>query len=166
MIIWIEGVDGTGKTTLCKTLHETYGYNAAKGIERQCNKKTECTDWRKLICTLHETRGTYIIDRSPITELVYRLVDTDPSYISSDLLKEMCINSKCIFCESDTAFRDAQIRGEDNIIEYKLHSKLSQLYPVVVELLHTHGRLPVMKYNYTCNDIKDVIKFINSSEVK
>lgn len=161
MIVWIEGVDGAGKTTLCQTLRDTYGYSVVNGIARQSDKIKEHNYWRQLICKLQDTGTVWIMDRSPITELVYRLVDTDPSYMSGDLLKELCLCNRCVLCTKETAFKDAQTRGEDNITNYQLHSKLTHLYPVITDFLHRHFGLPVIEYDHTKDDIAKVIKFIN-----
>ena len=72
MLILLEGVDGSGKTTLFKQLQDK-GINTEKSIGRK-----EPFQYYKWLA-ISSKRGPFVVDRSFLTELVYRTVDDMPA---------------------------------------------------------------------------------------
>lgn len=100
MVIFVEGVDGSGKTTLCNKL-KNHGYNVVR---------TETTDGKEKINNITETcinsNETYIFDRGPLTALVYRLADRKKDTIYGlENCAHYLSNCKIIYCKNKTSLR-------------------------------------------------------------
>lgn len=153
MLILLEGADGSGKTTLCKQLKE-FGFNVADPVDRADTNLYE--QWLKLI-----NKGDAIIDRSFITELVYRTVDGKET---GDLnLEQMCYllkYCKVILCETDSAFEDSIKRGEDNITDKETATKIKDAYKLILTMLSKFTKAEVFTYNWKKQKFNEVIKFI------
>lgn len=153
MLVLLEGADGSGKTTLCKQLKE-FGFNVADPVNRDETNLYE--QWLKLI-----NKGDAIIDRSFITELVYRTVDGKET---GDLnLEQMCYllkYCKVILCETDSAFEDSIKRGEDNITDKETATKIKDAYKLILTMLGKFTKAEVFTYNWKKQKFNEVIKFI------
>lgn len=161
MIIWVEGPDGSGKSTLVNKLVDTCGYNTIDLCGRMKDKYKEAQWWYNFREEYTDTRGTYVIDRSPLSEAVYRLYDKEvPWCRDSDV--RACLNlGKIIYCRTDNEFESAMQRGEDNIVTKESHDRICTIYDVLVDYFETIGRIPVLRYNYKTTPFNDVLKFIN-----
>lgn len=164
MIIFVEGPDGSGKTTLVKRLTEEFGYDLVVGPQRQDNKSKESADWLGFITSIDNE--VVICDRSFLTEVVYRLYDHDTNTymrftLLSYLLEKQC---KFVFCTSPTAFTDAEERGEDTIVTFEQHKQIERLYGIITDMLMLFAPdIQTTFYNWKKQDIMDVVRFINSS---
>lgn len=156
MIILIEGVDGSGKSTLCKQLKER-GYET---YTIQSNVE-ELNEWIDLIRKYDS--GTVIMDRASfISDLVYRLTDGKArrGMTLLGIATVLSSNVKIIHCQSATAFNDATERGEDNITDRVTHHLIEINYDMVMRMFSLFTDTPIMDYNWKIDDISDVIKFI------
>ena len=163
MLIFIEGVDGSGKSTLCKKLTDMGAKQAIipRGSERQFDSYMDI-EYEDMYA-----EGDIIFDRCFITDLVYRLQDGGPAD-KMDLL-EMCTilqfgNCKIIHCVSSTAFEDSIVRGEDNITDKNKSAEIAYLYDKIITMFEKYLNVPVMRYNWKYNNIDDVINFIKGGE--
>ena len=153
MLVLLEGADGSGKTTLCKQLKE-FGFNVAAPVDRVEPKPYE--EWIKLI-----NKGDAIVDRSFITELVYRAVDGKET--GNLTLEQMCYllkYCKIILCETDSAFEDSIKRGEDNITDKETATKIKDAYKLILTMLDKFTKAEVFTYNWKKQKFNEVIKFI------
>ena len=153
MIILIEGVDGSGKTTLVKELSDA-GYKTAS-IE---SSEKDFYDW----CDLNMEDDIVVTDRSFISDLVYRIVDGKERrgmdlYNMALLLDDKC---KIVFCESGTEYDDSIKRGEDNIRDRYVSQRLKETYRTVKEMVRIFTSTEVFTYNWREMNLSDVIKFI------
>ena len=162
MLIILEGVDGSGKTTLCSQLEEL------GAIKISINRGTK-NQYRQYFCSLMKYEHVcdfLVTDRSFISDLVYRLEDGKDR--DDMTLMEMCSllekDTKIILCETETSFEDAMLRGEDNITDKKRSENIKYLYNLVIEMFSKFQDIPVYKYNWKKQNIGDVINFIK--EVK
>lgn len=153
MLVLLEGADGSGKTTLCKQLKE-FGFNVEVAVDRTDTNLYE--QWLKLI-----NKGDAIIDRSFITELVYRTVDGKET---GDLnLEQMCYllkYCKIILCDTDSAFEDSIKRGENNIVDKETATKIKDTYKLILTMLSKFTKAEVFTYNWKKQKFRDVINFI------
>lgn len=107
---------------------------------------TVVQDWER-IKELSKTQ-TILVDRSCLTELVYRSVLKDKSLNMSiaEILNSIDTeNTVIVYCENDTSFEDSLTRGEDYITDSDVHKLLQYNYKELVVLLsHMY---PVIYYN-------------------
>lgn len=154
MLILIEGVDGSGKTTLCKQLKE-------KGLKIKTSPRRDdlyCYyDWLKLAAS----NELFVVDRSFVTELVYRIVDGKEKGTMN--LKDMCDVlpfCKIILCETNSAFEDSMIRGEDNITSKTISMKIQLVYQIITTMLSKFASTKTFTYDWKHQNVNDVLKFI------
>ena len=154
MLVILEGVDGSGKTTLCNQLKEK-GIPTVTAVDRF--SKFPYYEWLKLV---YENTIS-VVDRSFITELVYRTVDGKNS--GTMKLEDMCkILSSCkvILCETDTAFEDSMSRGEDNITDEKTSKQIQLTYRIITTMLSKFTSVKTFTYDWKHQTVDDVINFI------
>lgn len=157
MLIFIEGPDGSGKTTLCKELVECGTADILINIPRGTKNQ------REIYNLLRYSSHKIVFDRCFISDLTYRLWDNckpDDMTLEDMLCVLNDTDSRIIFCESDSAFDDAQKRGESFITNRKNHDAISSNYNVIQNLLRKFTTVPVMVYDRKYSDVSDVIKFI------
>lgn len=159
MIVLIEGVDGSGKTTLCNQLRFE-GYIPI-------NIPQDEAQYVEYVIHANDSL-VYISDRSFLSDLVYRLEDGKERtgmdlYSMSEIFNR---NVKVIFCHSPTAYLDSMKRGEDNITSKPRSDAINHLYNIVYRMLKTFTNVPVMDYNWKSDKLSDVIKFIEGGNEK
>lgn len=158
MLVILEGVDGSGKTTLCNQLKE-------KGlIVEPPVGRLEHFPYSKWLALMAK-RDITVVDRSFITELVYRTVDG--KFPGTMNLAEMCgilEDSKIILCETDTAFEDSMVRGEDNITNKETSKQIQQVYQIITTMLSKFTEAKMFTYDWKHQTVDDVLKFIYKEE--
>lgn len=167
MIVWIEGVDGSGKSELVKKLRETYGYGLAPiptHVPHPTDKQAEAEHqkWREWFSKYHDNYKPLITERGHISEIIYRINDGDKTYLDAEMLTKHMQGTKIILCKTKTAFEDAMKRGEDSINTRGIHAKIQNDYDVIVAALCKFFGCDCMVYNWQEDDIAKVIKFINN----
>ena len=159
MLIILEGVDGSGKSTLCKELQ-------SKGAVRMEVKRWGQNPFGKYWEIKNNLKDTLVVfDRSFISDLVYRLEDGGtPDDMN---LSQMCVilkGSKIVLCDTDSAFEDSIERGEDNIIDKQRSNRLKELYELVTTMFNKFLQVPVYRYDWKKQNVDDVINFIKGGE--
>lgn len=160
MIYLIEGPDGAGKTTLINKLLSNNSTLQKCDIV-PLNWPEQYNMYEYLFVKLVKNYDNVVIDRSFISEIVYRIVKKDRKANINlceilELLKRFPI--KIIYCKSDTAFEDAMSRGETYIttpIEYKY---LTVVYDVIIDLIRQFTDVPVIDYNWKINKLNNLLK--------
>lgn len=157
MLIFVEGPDGSGKTTLCKELIDNKAADILVKVPRGTKNQNDFYD------RIRHCKNKILFDRCFISDLVYRLWDNGkPDGMSLDdmffVLSKS--DSRIIFCKTDSAFDDAQKRGETFITNRKNHDIISSNYDVIQNMLRKFTDIPVMVYDRKYSDVSDVIKFI------
>lgn len=158
MLILLEGADGSGKTTLCKQLKE-FGFAIEQPIDRL--ERFPYSKWSALT----QKRDVTVVDRSFITELVYRTIDGKPR--GTMMFREMCdVLSACkiVLCETDSAFEDSMARGEDNITNKETSKQIQHIYQVITAMLSKFTNVKVFTYDWKHQTVKDVLNFIYKEE--
>lgn len=125
MLIILEGADGSGKTTLLKKFLDD-------GIICKRCLRHEDVDWNKLCYLAKDT--DIVIDRSFITDLVYRLVQGgNPESIALKTMIPIIDKSIIVLCETSNMFEESMKRGEDNIIDKDTAQKIKDMYDTIVK---------------------------------
>lgn len=157
MLIFVEGPDGSGKTTLCKELIKAGAADVLITVPRGTKNQN---DFYGLI---KHSDHRIIFDRCFISDVVYRLWDNckpDDMTLEDMLYVLHHNNCRMIFCDTDTAFDDAQSRGESFITNRKNHDIISNNYKTLQMMLRKFTKVPIMVYDRKFSDVSDVIKFI------
>ena len=157
MLIFVEGPDGSGKTTLCKELIKCGAADILVTVPRGAKNQSAFYD------LLRRTKHKIVFDRCFISDVAYRLWDNcKPDNMTlEDMLYVLRNSNSCIiFCDTDTAFDDAQSRGESFITNRKNHDIISNNYRTLQMILRKFTKVPVMVYDRKFSDVSDVIKFI------
>lgn len=159
MIIILEGGDGSGKTTLAKQLVDA----GADYIKLNRNIENMYKEYSNML--IEYTNDFVVLDRSFITDLVYRLNDDkqpDNMNLQQMLYVIQSRNVIIIHCETDTSFEDSMKRGEDNITNKQDADAIKILYRVIIKMFEKYTNVPVFKYNWQKQKPIEVIKFINN----
>ena len=160
MIVIVEGVDGSGKSTLVQEL-----YNRGYPVQKvQLGQKV---NWKVLSKTCNDCNLTIIEDRSPITDIVYRLYDKGEPDCKEGIedVAAMFENYgvRLIYCNNNTSYKDGRKRGETNITTSAAHNCIKHIYDVIIGALERSYSSQIMHYDWHNDDVKDVIKFITRS---
>lgn len=149
MIIYLEGADGSGKTTLAKKLANQLrgtGYEVVEDAEKlmsthptrpnRVDKETLLDVWSKCL----KDNKYYIFDRGPLSDIIYRVFDNYEPVISlgefSQILQSNLRSNKLklIYCDSEEAYQAMLNRGEDSFIAVSKHAELRKLYRLVMTM--------------------------------
>lgn len=155
MLVIIEGADGTGKTTLVEKL-KSEGY-----VSVCIPKNTFCiySVYKQLI--YNSTATNFVIDRSFITDIVYRLVlDGQPSFNLYEISCLLSENMKIIYCTNDNSFNYAKERGENLICKRETHDKICKVYEYVMKFISIFADKKILKYDFEKTNFEDVLRFI------
>ena len=155
MLIIIEGADGTGKTTLVEKL-KSEGY-----VSVCIPKNTFCiyNVYKQLI--YNSTATNFVIDRSFITDIVYRLVlDGQPSFNLNEIVCLLSGDMKIIYCTNDNSFNYAKERGENLICKRETHDKICKVYEYVMKFISIFADKKILKYDFEKTNFEDVLRFI------
>ena len=160
MIVIVEGVDGSGKSTLVQEL-----YNKGYAVQKvQFNQKVH---WKVLSKICNDNNLTIIEDRSPITDIVYRLYDKGEPDCKEGIedIASMFENYgiRLIYCKNNTSYKDGRERGETNITTNTAHNDIKRIYDIIIGTLERSYSSQIMYYDWHKDSIKDVIKFITRS---
>ena len=156
MLVIIEGVDGTGKSTLCKQL-STKGYTVIRKNRRDKNFTFGEFTFLQL------AKEKYAIDRALLTPWAYRLLDGKQLDSDDFSLKEIITllkDSPIIYCNCPNAFTYSIKRGETNINTIAKSNELRQIYDFIIGTLQLYNAATIFEYDFEKQTVDDVINFI------
>lgn len=154
MLVLVEGVDGSGKTTLVRKLFEK-GY-CCKRVFRNGNAEA------KKFYGYAYRDGIVVLDRSFISDYVYRQTDMQPredldlQQIGNILNGDVAI----IHCVNNNHYEDAMERGEDNITDKDTSDWIASLYYDAMRVFSTFTDAKIFTYDYHNTTVDEVEKFI------
>lgn len=162
MIIYIEGVDGSGKTTLadkiakmCKKEKFVYERYAERNISTKPDAVNRIT-FEELVEKFEfmaNDKVLHILDRGPISDCIYRMFDDyEPvgklqDYIS---LFDRCKNKLMIvYARTKKAEEMMRKRGDDNPVAISHHKELSKAYDLVMGIVNTYLNNKIIPYDFS-----------------
>lgn len=146
MLVILEGVDGSGKTTLASKL-ENLGFTTIR-VPRSANLNNY--QWRRILEFSNE--ANVVLDRSWITDIVYTIenpVEHEPWPISLQEIASFVDGALLIHCDSDSAFENAVARGEDKVNTIKRHNRIRDLYNDIIVMISAYcPTCKTIEYDY------------------
>lgn len=166
MLIILEGPDGSGKSTLCKSLCENLNFkNVVPPIRTIGN---QYNIWYNLIYGLCISDEYYVMDRCFLSELIYRSIKKDFSAnISftdiSELLKLFGSNSRLhlVFCENNNAYNFAMNRGEDYVTNKGQHQDITNAYKFLKNVLTVFTTISIITYDFEKDNVDKIRRLLN-----
>lgn len=159
MLILVEGADGSGKSYLVNQLYE-------KGFAIQKVQLHQNFDFRCAANHCCYADINLVEDRSPITDIVYRIFDEQKpdrtENIDSILEWVRRFGVKIIYCKTKSSYTDSIRRGEENITSFQDHCEISKIYDIVMAIIKRDYPSKVFEYDHSKQNINDVLKFINT----
>ena len=155
MLVIIEGADGTGKTTLVEKLR-------SEGYVSICIPKNTSCIYGVYMQLIYNSKSTdFVIDRSFITDIVYRLVlDGQPSFNLNEIVCLLSGDMKIIYCTNDNSFNYAKERGENLICKKETNDKICKVYEYVMKFISIFADKKILKYDFEKTNFEDVLRFI------
>jgi thymidylate kinase len=149
MIVYIEGVDGSGKSTFAKAI-TTYLQEKGFAVYPKAEKLMVTHPWREDRTTKEEltiqlrsclaSNMVHIVDRGELSDIIYRTFDSH-KYQSLMSLYEYHLIFRAyshryiiIHCDSEMSEQLMLTRGEDNHISIVEHQKLRYLFNQIMPL--------------------------------
>ena len=156
MLIIVEGGDGSGKSTLVQKL-KTFNFKIEKPAA--LNNRHQFEYYERLALQSIYNEENVILDRSFISELVYRVYDKKKPKLKLSEMFALLKYCKIILCETGTQFQDSLKRGEGfnpmDALEKNFRAKgldktEPELYKKIVKynklLTSSEKRSPALKY--------------------
>ncbi len=151
MIIYFEGPDGAGKSTLIDAVeneliqrNREYGFIVHKHAEtlmpthpKDKNRMCDIDVMQRLYDCAYDKYTIYLIDRGLISDWVYRLFDTyKPVCDIRTILNVLSAivhndNGIIVYCNSALAEQKMLERGDDNPIALQRHKEISHAFDLV-----------------------------------
>ena len=163
MLIIVEGGDGSGKSTLVQKL-KTFNFKIEKPAA--LNNRHQFEYYERLALQSIYNEENVILDRSFISELVYRVYDKKKPNLKLSEMFALLKYCKIILCETGTQFQDALKRGEDNITNEEDSIQIKMLYRHYISLMEQFENVPVLRYNWQKDKMIKVISFINQNNTR
>ncbi len=156
MLVIVEGIDGSGKTTLCNNL-KTRGCEVIRKERGDKNLSLEEMYYYLV------TDKIIVIDRAILTPWAYRIFDSTQldadDYCFSEALRILA-NAKVIYCNNKNAYSWSMRRGETNIKSFDDSERLRNIYDVIIGTIKLYNLSTVFEYDFEKDSVEDVIKFI------
>lgn len=163
MLIIVEGGDGSGKSTLVQKL-KTFNFKIEKPAA--LNNRHQFEYYERLALQSIYNEENVILDRSFISELVYRVYDKKKPKLKLSEMFALLKYCKIILCETGTQFQDSLKRGEDNITNEEDSIQIKMLYRHYISLMEQFENVPVLRYNWQKDKMIKVISFINQNNLR
>lgn len=164
MIIYLEGPDGSGKSTLLSSIanhiHNKFKVDFLSNANRFIpthpkaeNRVSEKELFRQLKRMAKDDKTVYIIDRGPISDLVYRVFDsynwvTTPNKVI-EFFKKYSNKIMTIYCRTDLAEKKMLERGDDNPIAKQKHKEITKLFDLFMSSYKDRVKYNVVQHDYS-----------------
>lgn len=143
MIIYLEGPDGSGKTSLANEIRDiaramdyTVYFSESSVSTRPTDKGRVDKDFlKRRMEFMFDSEALHILDRGPISDCIYRMFDEyEPVMEFPEFYKLLkCYHNKLmlIYCNNKKAEEYMRKRGDDNPVALAKHHKICQAYDMV-----------------------------------
>lgn len=156
MLIFVEGPDGSGKTTLIEEFVKKVPCVTVK-YPKEVKKTYELI--RHLACS----NQTVIFDRSFISDLVYRMWDHKKGQMTlSEIGDVLNWNVFIIFCKNKKSYENSIARGEDFITDEDTHKIIECNYSKVQTLIESFTDAKTFNYDFNHMYVDDVIEYMKA----
>ena len=165
MIIWLEGPDGSGKSTLKDSIYDTLTegkYNTNKvdangellipthpARDGRLNEQQLFKQLKKMVLS----DCVYIVDRGPRSDCIYRVFDNYKPVTTLNKVINFIkhYNNKIFlcYCRTDVAEEKMLERGDENPVALTRHKELTRLYDMVMGLISVNCPYNFRKYDFT-----------------
>lgn len=156
MLVIVEGIDGSGKTTLCNNLKT----RSCEVIRKERGDKNLSLEEMYYYLV---TDKIIVIDRAILTPWAYRIFDggtlDKDDYCFSEALRILS-NAKIVYCNNKNAYSWSMRRGETNIKSFDDSERLRNIYDVIIGTIKLYNLSTVFEYDFEKDSVEDVIKFI------
>ena len=153
MFVLVEGIDGSGKSTLVNELSKYYSIIVSKN-------KNNMVYLSNLTMLSDEV---YVCDRSVLSDMAYRIFDGEEPYCSLMQILNLVKHSIIIYCKNKHSYKKSIERGEDNIINKKDSKKLSDIYDTIMSMFKVYGVCEnILEYDYEKYELDMVRCYIES----
>lgn len=151
MIIYLEGPDGSGKSTLSDAITDeliTRDMPVMQIKDGKCGIDTHPRSENRntpdqlisAFAQLAYSDMIYVLDRGPISDVIYRCYDEYEPVISVDkvvnLLSLLKDKVKVVFCDNDIAEQKMLERGDDNPIAIAKHKEITNNYRSIMYFIN------------------------------
>lgn len=156
MIVYLEGVDGTGKTTLSNAilaglkrvekLKNLVGVgNCEPVISTRPDKPGRISSknlFQNVMNWAMDMDHVFILDRGPISDCIYRVFDDYEPVVNLKetlrLFKLIEFGTVIVHCDTDISEQKMLERGDDNPVAIARHKDIRRLYKTVMPLFDAH----------------------------
>lgn len=167
MIVYIEGPDGTGKTTLAHNIDKVcaqhgisclYGEPLIQTNPTKPGRVSETELVYQLVKMLRDDEVVYILDRGPISDCVYRAFDDYEPVMPINWLMDIFgqFRNKIVFIYANNANAEYYMlqRGDDNPVAIAKHQKISYAYEMLKGYFSkTFGK--IFYYDFEKTDVSE-----------
>jgi thymidylate kinase len=162
MIIYLEGPDGSGKSTLVDSIVDVLEgsniqyMNNAKILVSTYPKDPDRLNEKQLFVNLKKMANSntvYILDRCFISDCVYRVFDNYKPVTTLhkciEFLQKYNNRVYTIYCRTANAEEYMLKRGDDNPIAIQKHKEITRVYDLVMSLISSAIKYNYFKYDFT-----------------
>ncbi len=185
MIVYLEGADGSGKTTLAKKIEKyvkTKGWkyvmaepfiNTNPYVPGRVNSLTLTASLEAMSMN---NNVVFILDRGPISDCIYRLFDDEKPVMNYSILRmylEVMDNICLVYCHNSHQKQHALDRGDDNKIAMDNADKIARVYDMCLGNRYNFLKENTMSLRYNFEDssvaklcFKSITEFIDRTYQK
>lgn len=169
MIVYLEGPDGSGKTTLADKILNYCNSNGIQCIrhgqslvQTKPNMPTrmDATTIIKNINMMLESDILYILDRGPISDCIYRIFDYDECVISFSKQLEIMLQTTRLFfiyCRTENAEKYMLERGDDNPVAIARHKEIVKAYDTLIPVIENFALVNrYVEYDFEHDSEKEI----------
>ena len=173
MIIQLEGPDGSGKSTLARAIKEAlyemvpvWYDNIEYIIPTKPTAKDRLNEKElfKRLVKIAKSKTVYILDRGPISDVIYRVFDSYNSVTTLPKIikffEEHVVRCFVVFCGTPLAEEKMLERGEDNPTSLNRHKELTKVYNIVEDCFKATIPFNIKHFDYSKNKCSSLISDI------